>query len=60
LSIAGGVAAGASAPLAGATEGNKHKNNTRPKHPAHKMPHRLVRVSRSGVMGTRDFIPATS
>jgi hypothetical protein len=59
LSIAGGVAAGASAPLAGA-EGNKHKNNTRPKHPAHKTPHRLVRVSRSGVMGTRDFIPATS
>jgi hypothetical protein len=58
LSIAGGVAAGASAPLAGATEGNKHKNNTRPKHPARKTPH--LRVSRSGVMGTRDFIPAIS
>jgi hypothetical protein len=34
--IAGGVAAGASEPLAGATESNKH--NTRPEHPARKAP----------------------
>jgi len=38
LSIAGGVAAGASAPLAGATDSNKHKNNTRLEHPARKAP----------------------
>src|SRR6516164_9822478 len=33
LSIAGGVAAGAPALLAGATDSNKHKNNTRPSIP---------------------------
>ena len=38
LSIAGGVAAGASAPWAGTTESNNHKNNTRPEQPARKAP----------------------
>jgi hypothetical protein len=36
LSIAGGVAAGASAPLAGTTQSDKHKNNTKPEHLASK------------------------
>jgi len=51
LSIAGGMAAGASAPLARATESNKHKNNTRPAHPARKAlrPRALSMVKRMPV-----------